>query len=85
VARLLPKDDSVDPYDVVITEGGLATPSRNVVVSSKAVAKLFPPTDRNDTGTSVAVPNTTLIYANEEGRKEIPIVYSISRSASTPA
>jgi hypothetical protein len=39
-----------------MTDGGLATPSRKVVVSNKAVAKLFPPTDRNSTGTFVAVP-----------------------------
>jgi hypothetical protein len=39
-----------------MTDGGLATPSRKVVVSNKAVAKLFPPTDRNSTGTLVAVP-----------------------------
>jgi hypothetical protein len=68
VARLLPKDDSIDPYNIVITEAGLATLSRNVVMSSK-LWRSVPPTDRNNTGMSVAVPNTTPIYANEEGKE----------------
>jgi hypothetical protein len=48
-------------------DGGLAIPSRKVVVSNRAVAKLFPPTDRNSTGTFVAVPAEASV---PEPRKE---------------
>jgi hypothetical protein len=47
---------SLVPYDVVITDGGLATPSRKVAVSRRAVRKLLLPLDRKVTGTPVATP-----------------------------
>jgi hypothetical protein len=61
MAMLLPKEDSVEPYEVVMTEGGLSIPSSKVVVSNKDVANPAmlpdPPTERNCVGTPVAIPD----------------------------